>query len=84
VAVLALRALGVRPLATADELALEPLDRSRLPARLVQPVERQADADDDQGDQRPAQGAVELVRLQLVIVVVGLAVGRQLDLGTGL
>jgi hypothetical protein len=76
---------GVEHLSAAlRELALELLHRAVLPGGLVEPVERERDGDDEQADETEGEGAVELRALELLVVEVGLAVRRQLDLGSDL
>ena len=66
------------------EALVEALDGAGLAAGLGDPVERQPDADHDEQGDAEQLGALELRPLQLLVGEVGLAVGRQLDLGAGL
>ena len=63
-----------------DRLAVELVDGAGLAARLVEPVDERADGGDDEQHERPAEGALEATALEGVVVEVGLAVGRELDL----
>ena len=56
----------------------------RLVSRpAARPTPREAEGDDDQQHQREAEGSVELPALELIVIEVHLAVGRELQLGTG-
>ena len=73
---------GEQLAAPGDELVILVLHGTGLTARLEDPVERQ---DDDQhGEEQHAEQLhpLEALAFEYLIVVVGLAVGRQLDLGT--
>ena len=67
--------------AAVDEGLIEVLDGAGLPPGLVEPVEREADRRDRHQDEPGAEGTGEPRALERLVVVVGLAVGRQLDLG---
>ena len=69
-----------QPGASVDEGLVEVLDGSGLPAGLVEPVEREAHRGDRDEDQAAGQRPVEAGAFELLVVVVGLAVRRQLDL----
>ena len=55
-----------------------------LAGRLEHPVERQSDHDHDEQQHADELHELEALAFQLLVVVVGLAVGRQLDLGAEL
>ena len=69
------------PGASVDEGLIEVLDGAALPPGFVEPVEREADRRDRHQDEPGAEGTGEPWALERLVVVVGLAVGRQLDLG---
>ena len=73
-----------QPRTPVDEGLVEVLDGAGLPARLVEPVEREAHRDDRGEDQTAGQRLVETGAFELLVVVVRLAVRRELDLRTDL
>jgi hypothetical protein len=75
---------GEEVLAPADEPVVEPVGGVGLPGRLHDPVQRDADGQDEEGEQAPRERPVEPGSLQGLVVVVRLAVGGELELGAEL
>ena len=75
---------GEQLFAPAREALVPPLDRAVLAAGFGEPVQGKADGDDGHEAEGAEKGSVELAALELFVVEVGLAVGRDLDLRAGL